>query len=55
VGGKAYSRTAILNRGSALNSLTTSMVARLKRLYESWEENPNIGCVLMKGSGKAFC
>ncbi|KAL3746352.1 hypothetical protein ACJRO7_015329, partial [Eucalyptus globulus] len=30
-------------------------VARLKRLYESWEENPNIGFVLMKGSGRAFC
>lgn len=55
VDGRANSRTAILNRPSALNSLTTSMVARLKRLYESWEENPNIGFVLMKGSGKAFC
>ncbi|KAF8017564.1 hypothetical protein BT93_H2672 [Corymbia citriodora subsp. variegata] len=48
VDGRANSRTAILNRPSAVNSLTTSMVARLKRLYESWEENPNIGFVLMK-------
>ncbi|KAI6680398.1 hypothetical protein NL676_034279 [Syzygium grande] len=55
VDGRASSRTAILNRPSALNSLTTSMVARLKRLYESWEENPNVGFVSMKGSGKAFC
>ncbi|KAF8035631.1 hypothetical protein BT93_C1611 [Corymbia citriodora subsp. variegata] len=55
VDGRAKSRTAILNRPSARNSLTTSMVARLKRLYESWEENPNIGFVLMKSSGKAFC
>lgn len=55
VQGRAKSRAAILNRPSALNSLTTSMVARLKRLYESWEENPDIGFVLMKGSGKAFC
>ncbi|KAI6680384.1 hypothetical protein NL676_034265 [Syzygium grande] len=30
-------------------------VARLKRLYESWEDNPNVGFVSMKGSGKAFC
>ncbi|KAI6680390.1 hypothetical protein NL676_034271 [Syzygium grande] len=55
VDGRASSRTAILNRPSALNSLTTSTVARLKRLYESWEENPNVGFVSMKGSGKAFC
>ncbi|KAI6680379.1 hypothetical protein NL676_034260 [Syzygium grande] len=55
VDGRASSRTAILNRPSALNSLTTSMVARLKRLYESWEDNPNVGFVSMKGSGKAFC
>ncbi|KAM7513344.1 hypothetical protein LguiB_012219 [Lonicera macranthoides] len=31
------------------------MATRLERLYESWEENPDIGFVLMKGSGKAFC
>ncbi|XP_059460566.1 small ribosomal subunit protein mS47 [Corylus avellana] len=55
VEGRAKSRAAILNRPSALNALTTSMVARLKRLYESWEENPDIGFVLMKGSGRAFC
>ncbi|KAI6680375.1 hypothetical protein NL676_034256 [Syzygium grande] len=48
VDGRATSRTAILNRPSALNSLTTSMLARLKRLYESWEENPNVGFVSMK-------
>ncbi|XP_043697951.1 3-hydroxyisobutyryl-CoA hydrolase-like protein 1, mitochondrial isoform X2 [Telopea speciosissima] len=56
VEGKAHCRTAILNRPSALNALTTSMGARLKKLYESWEGNPDIGFVVMKGSGsKAFC
>ncbi|PKI34005.1 hypothetical protein CRG98_045623 [Punica granatum] len=55
VDGRASSRAAILNRPSALNALTTSMVARLKRLYESWEESPDIGFVLMKGSDRAFC
>ncbi|OMO61578.1 Crotonase superfamily [Corchorus capsularis] len=55
VEGKAKSRAAILNRPSALNALTEPMVARLKRLYESWEENSDIGFVLMKGSGRAFC
>ncbi|KAL5071525.1 hypothetical protein RYX36_022412 [Vicia faba] len=55
VEGRAKSRTAILNRPSSLNALTTSMVARLKRLYDSWEENSDIGFVLMKGRGSAFC
>ncbi|KAL5782989.1 hypothetical protein ACOSP7_008018 [Xanthoceras sorbifolium] len=55
VEGRTKSRAAILSRPSALNSLTTSMVARLNRLYESWEENPDIGFVMMKGSGRAFC
>ncbi|OWM86795.1 hypothetical protein CDL15_Pgr015831 [Punica granatum] len=86
VDGRASSRAAILNRPSALNALTTSMVlcfsfhsnnysvfvtcaklvhgmimgvflrvTRLKRLYESWEESPDIGFVLMKGSDRAFC
>ncbi|WVY89558.1 hypothetical protein V8G54_035072 [Vigna mungo] len=48
VEGRAKSRTAILNRPSSLNSFNASMVGRLKRLYDSWEENSNIGFVLMK-------
>ncbi|KAK9947208.1 hypothetical protein M0R45_012640 [Rubus argutus] len=55
VEGRTKSRAAILNRPSALNALNTAMVSRLKRLYESWEDNPDIGFVLMKGSGRAFC
>ncbi|XP_048334618.1 3-hydroxyisobutyryl-CoA hydrolase-like protein 1, mitochondrial isoform X2 [Ziziphus jujuba] len=55
VEGKAWSRTAILNRPSALNALNTSMAARLQKLYKSWEDNPDIGFVAMKGSGRAFC
>ncbi|XP_042507549.1 3-hydroxyisobutyryl-CoA hydrolase-like protein 2, mitochondrial [Macadamia integrifolia] len=54
VEGKANARAAILNRPTTLNALTTPMAARLKKLYESWEENPDIGFVIMKGSGKAF-
>lgn len=54
VEGKAYSRSSILNRPDSLNALTTPMVARLNRLYESWEENPDIGFVLMKNNGRAF-
>ncbi|WCJ34898.1 3-hydroxyisobutyryl-CoA hydrolase-like protein 1 mitochondrial [Euphorbia peplus] len=55
VEGEAYSRTVILNRPSALNALNTNMGARLLKLYKSWEDNPDIGFVMMKGSGRAFC
>jgi 3-hydroxyisobutyryl-CoA hydrolase len=27
----------------------------LQKLYKNWEEDPNIGFVMMKGSGRAFC
>ncbi|OVA07372.1 Crotonase superfamily [Macleaya cordata] len=55
VQGNASCRTAILNRPSALNALNTNVSVRLKKLYESWEENPDIGFVVLKGSGRAFC
>ncbi|XP_030965552.1 3-hydroxyisobutyryl-CoA hydrolase-like protein 1, mitochondrial isoform X3 [Quercus lobata] len=48
VEGKAWSRTAILNRPSVLNCLSTAMGARLQKLYTSWENNPDIGFVAMK-------
>ncbi|KAL8108806.1 hypothetical protein AgCh_025047 [Apium graveolens] len=54
VEGKAFSRSSVLNRPDSLNALTTPMVGRLNRLYESWEENPDIGFVLMKNNGRAF-
>ncbi|KAL8151634.1 hypothetical protein V2J09_021442 [Rumex salicifolius] len=55
VEGRAISRAAVLNRPSPLNALDTYMVSRIRRLYESWEENSHVGFVMMKGSGKAFC
>ncbi|ONK55692.1 uncharacterized protein A4U43_C10F30 [Asparagus officinalis] len=55
VEGKASARATILNRPSSLNALTTNMAIRLKKLYESWEDNSDIGFVMMKGSGRAFC
>ncbi|XP_010469172.1 PREDICTED: 3-hydroxyisobutyryl-CoA hydrolase-like protein 1, mitochondrial [Camelina sativa] len=55
VEGSGFSRTAILNRPPALNALTTHMGYRLQKLYKNWEEDPNIGFVMMKGSGRAFC
>ncbi|KAG0474267.1 hypothetical protein HPP92_013953 [Vanilla planifolia] len=55
VEGKASARAAILNRPSSLNALTTNMGLRLRKLYESWEDNSDIGFVMIKGSGRAFC
>nr|GMD62104.1 3-hydroxyisobutyryl-CoA hydrolase-like protein 1, mitochondrial [Ipomoea batatas] len=55
VEGKACSRTAILNRPSALNALNAAMTERLQKLYTSWEESPGIGFVHLKGKGRAFC
>nr|GLL40750.1 3-hydroxyisobutyryl-CoA hydrolase-like protein 1, mitochondrial [Ipomoea trifida] len=55
VEGKTCSRTAILNRPSALNALNAAMTERLQKLYTSWEESPGIGFVVMKGKGRAFC
>ncbi|KAH1069569.1 hypothetical protein AAZX31_03G102200 [Glycine max] len=54
VEGNGFSRMAILNRPSALNALNTNMAATLHKLYRSWEEDPDIGFVMLKGSGRAF-
>ncbi|XP_030513495.2 3-hydroxyisobutyryl-CoA hydrolase-like protein 1, mitochondrial [Rhodamnia argentea] len=56
VEGRGCSRTAILNRPSVLNALSTAMGAKLQKLYKNWEDDPDIGFVMMKGSGsRAFC
>ncbi|KAD4178104.1 hypothetical protein E3N88_26695 [Mikania micrantha] len=47
--------TVVLNRPSFLNALTISMGKRLLKLYKSWEDNPDVGFVVMKGNGRAFC
>ncbi|CAM0956255.1 unnamed protein product [Alopecurus aequalis] len=55
VEGKASARASVLNRPGHLNALTTTMGARLNKFYNSWEDSPDIGFVMMKGSGRAFC
>ncbi|CAJ2665108.1 unnamed protein product [Trifolium pratense] len=58
VKGNGYSRFALLNRPSALNAINTSMIfqaARLHQLYKNWEDNHDIGFVMLKGSSpRAF-
>jgi len=45
-----------LNRPKALNALTLEMCVEITRLMVAWETDPNIGAVLVDGSGdRAFC
>ncbi|NNC38104.1 MAG: enoyl-CoA hydratase/isomerase family protein [Hyphomonadaceae bacterium] len=45
-----------LNRPKALNALTQAMCDEITRLMVAWENDPNIGAVLVDGSGdRAFC
>ncbi|XP_006347921.1 3-hydroxyisobutyryl-CoA hydrolase-like protein 1, mitochondrial [Solanum tuberosum] len=54
VEGKASSRTAILNRPHVLNAINYSLGSRLMKLYKSWEDDPDIGFVVLKGNDRAF-
>lgn len=49
------SKMVVLNRPHALNAFNTTMVTQLLRLYRSWAEDSNVGFVVLKGNGRAFC
>uniref|UniRef100_A0A6M2F2R1 3-hydroxyisobutyryl-CoA hydrolase n=1 Tax=Populus davidiana TaxID=266767 RepID=A0A6M2F2R1_9ROSI len=49
------SRVVILNRPHVLNALTAPMGHRLAKLYESWENDPLVDFIVLKGNGRAFC
>jgi len=45
-----------LNRPKALNALTFAMCEEIARLLVAWEQDPNVGAVLIDGAGdRAFC
>lgn len=45
-----------LNRPKALNALTLNMCEEITRLLLAWEQDDNIGAVLIDGAGeRAFC
>jgi len=45
-----------LNRPKALNALTHAMCVEMTRLLVAWEKDPNIGAVVVEGTGdRAFC
>lgn len=43
-----------LNRPQALNALNAQIVAEINQALDQLEANPNIGCVVLTGSAKAF-
>ena len=43
-----------LNRPSALNALNAQLVSELNQALDSLEANPEIGCIVLTGSKKAF-
>ncbi|KAK9822375.1 hypothetical protein WJX81_004093 [Elliptochloris bilobata] len=47
---------ATMNRPKTLNALTFSMTETLHKLYQDWEANADVNCIILKGAGeKAFC
>src|SRR6202140_787894 len=43
-----------LNRPKALNALNDALVSELNQALDAFETNPEIGCLLLTGSEKAF-
>ncbi len=43
-----------LNRPQALNALNSELIGELNLALEDFETNPNIGCLVITGSDKAF-
>jgi enoyl-CoA hydratase len=43
-----------LNRPQALNALNAALVAELNAAIDTFEADPNIGCIVITGSDKAF-
>ena len=48
-------RVVTLNRPRQLNVLTQTIVDRLHSIYSEAEQDASIKCVVLKGSGRAFC
>jgi len=43
-----------LNRPKALNALCAGLMGELGQVLDDLESDPNIGCIVLTGSGKAF-
>lgn len=45
---QGWAGVATLNRPRALNALNTAMVESLYDLYQRWEADPGVACILLK-------
>src|SRR5690606_29610379 len=43
-----------LNRPKALNALNRQIIAEMTAALDGWENDPEIGCILLTGSERAF-
>ena len=43
-----------LNRPKALNALNSQLIAELNQALDDFEGNPDVGCIVLTGSEKAF-
>lgn len=48
-------RVVTLNRPRQLNALTLDVVQRLSSLWAAYEADATVMCVVLRGSGRAFC
>ena len=44
-----------LNRPDRLNALNGEMISIVKSTLSQWATDPEIGCVVITGEGRAFC
>jgi len=44
-----------LNRPEKRNAVNTEMIRELKRIWESFEQDPEVKVAILSGAGKAFC
>lgn len=47
--------TLTLNRPEKLNALSDQMMSALTATLERWSTDPEIGCIVITGSGRGFC
>jgi 2-(1,2-epoxy-1,2-dihydrophenyl)acetyl-CoA isomerase len=47
--------TLVFNRPDKLNALSMELIARSIDTLERWARDPDIGCIVVTGVGRAFC
>ncbi|KAG6597228.1 3-hydroxyisobutyryl-CoA hydrolase 1, partial [Cucurbita argyrosperma subsp. sororia] len=52
---RRFARILTLNRPKQLNAISFTMVSRLLELFSSYETDPSVKLVVVKGKGRAFC